>query len=246
MRVVAFCAAAALLVGLLFGVMPAWRATAFSTAEVIGSDTRTTTGSGGRLRGLLVVGEVAMAVFLLFGAGLLLRTLLAVEAFDRGYRADSVLSMLLDPLGSKYPTDEALQQFYDQVEAEIAAVPGVAGVAFASDRPLDFFDAGGTLVRDRGRPPARRQGPAEHGVSGRQPDVLLDARSAHPGWTRLRSARCACGRAGVHRERGLRTDVSRAFTGRPARGAAADLLAGSQTGRSRDRWRCAAGEGTPG
>ena len=123
--------------------MPAWKATAFSTAEVIGSDTRTTTGSGGRLRGLLVMGEVAMAVFLLAGAGLLLRTLLAVEAFDRGYRADSVLSMLVDPLGSKYPTAEALQQFYDQVEAEIAAVPGVAGVAWASDRPLDFFDTGG-------------------------------------------------------------------------------------------------------
>ena len=142
-RVVAFCAAAAVFVGLVFGVMPAWKATAFSTAEVIGSDTRTTTGSGGRLRGLLVMGEVAMAVFLLAGAGLLLRTLLAVEAFDRGYRAESVLSMLVDPLGSKYPTAEALQQFYDQVEAEIAAVPGAAGAAWASDRPLDFFDTGG-------------------------------------------------------------------------------------------------------
>ena len=153
MRVVAFCAAAALLVGLLFGVMPAWRATAFSTAEVIGSDTRTTTGSSGRLRGLLVVGEVAMAVFLLSGAGLLLRSLLAVEAYDRGYRAESVLSMLVDPLGSKYPTDEALQQFYDQVETEIAAVPGVAGVAWASDRPLDFFESGGFSFEIAGDPP---------------------------------------------------------------------------------------------
>ncbi len=153
MRVVAFCAVAALFVGLLFGVMPAWKATAFSTAEVIGSDTRTTTGSGGRLRGLLVVGEVAVAVLLLAGAGLLLRTLLAVESFDRGYRADSVLSMLVDPLGSKYPTDEALQQFYDQVEAEIAAVPGVAGVAWASDRPLDFFETGGVSYEIVGDPP---------------------------------------------------------------------------------------------
>jgi putative ABC transport system permease protein len=153
MRVVAFSAAAALFVGLLFGVMPAWKATAFSTAEVIGSDTRTTTGRSGRLRALLVVGEVAMAVFLLSGAGLLLRTLLAVEAFDRGYRAGSVLSMLVDPLGSKYPTPEALQQFYDQVEAEIAAVPGVAGVAWASDRPLDFFDPGGVSFEIVGDPP---------------------------------------------------------------------------------------------
>ena len=88
------------------------------------SDSRTITGGGGRLRGLLVIGEVATAVLLLFGAGLLLRTLLAVEAFDRGYRAESVLSMLVDPLGSKYPTAESLQQFYDQVEAEIARRSG--------------------------------------------------------------------------------------------------------------------------
>ena len=153
MRVVAFCFGAALLVGLVFGVMPAWKATDFSSAEVIGANNRTIAGGGGRLRGLLVVGEVATAVLLLFGAGLLLRTLLAVEAFDRGYRADSVLSMLVDPLGSKYPTDQSLQQFYDQTAAEIAAVPGVASVAWASALPLGFFDAGGFSFEIAGDPP---------------------------------------------------------------------------------------------
>jgi putative ABC transport system permease protein len=143
MRLVAFCAATALLVGLIFGVMPALKATEFSSAEVIASNSRSVTGTGGRLRGLLVSGEVATAVLLLFGAGLLLRTLMAVDSFDRGYRAESVLSMLLDPLGSKYPTPESLQQFFDQVETEIAAVPGVAGVAYSSELPLDVFgDAG--------------------------------------------------------------------------------------------------------
>jgi putative ABC transport system permease protein len=143
MRVVLFAAGAAVLVGLLFGVMPAWQATDFSSAEIIGSDSRTISAGSGRLRGLLVVGEVATAVLLLFGAGLLLRTLMAVEGFDRGYRAESVLSMLVDPLGSEYPTADSLQRFYDQVDAEISAVPGVAGVAWASSLPLDFFDAGG-------------------------------------------------------------------------------------------------------
>jgi len=152
MRVVAFCAGTALVVGLLFGVLPALKATDFSSAEVMGSGSRSVTG-GGRLRGLLVIGEVAAAVLLLFGAGLLLRTLMAVDGFDRGYRAESVLSMLVDPLGSKYPTDELLQQFYDQVEAEIAAVPGVAGVAWTSTLPLDFFDAGGISFEIVGDPP---------------------------------------------------------------------------------------------
>ena len=152
-RVITFCAAAALLVGLFFGVIPAWRASDFSSAQAFASDSRSVTSGAGRLRGLLVIGEVATAVLLLFGAGLLLRTLSAVEGFDRGYRAGSVLSMLVDPLGSKYPTDELLQQFLDQVEGEVSAVPGVAGVAWASSVPLDFFDEGGFSFEIVGDPP---------------------------------------------------------------------------------------------
>ncbi len=61
--------------------------------------------------------------------------------------------MLVDPLGSKYPTPQSLQQFFDQVEAEIATVPGVAGVAWASELPLDFFDSGGLSFEIVGDPP---------------------------------------------------------------------------------------------
>jgi putative ABC transport system permease protein len=135
-RVVAFCITASLLVGVLFGIAPAWQAMSFSSSEVMGSDSRTTTGGGGRLRNLFVVSEVATAVLLLFGAGLLLRTLIAVSSYDRGYRAESVLSMLVDPLGSAYPTPEKLQQFFDQVEAEVRAVPGVADVGWSTALPL--------------------------------------------------------------------------------------------------------------
>ena len=136
LRVVAFCAAAALTIGVLFGLAPAWQATSISTTAAMGADTRTTTGGAGRLRNLLVIGEVATAVLLLFGAGLLLRTLMAVESFDRGYRAESVLTMLVDPLGSSYPTPEKLQQFFDQVEAEVRTVPGVQDAAWSSALPL--------------------------------------------------------------------------------------------------------------
>ena len=135
-RVIAFCAAAALIVGVVFGIAPAFQATAMAPTEAMGADSRTTTGSGGRLRNLLVAGEVATAVLLLFGAGLLLRTLMAVSSYDRGYRAESVLTMLVDPLADSYPTPERLQQFFDQVEAEVRAVPGVADVGWSSALPL--------------------------------------------------------------------------------------------------------------
>jgi putative ABC transport system permease protein len=136
MRVVAFCAAAVLFVGLLFGIAPAWQATRFSLPRAIASETRTTTGGSGRLRSLLVAGEVATAVLLLFGAGLLLRTLSALQDVDRGYRAEGVLTMIVDPLGSRYPTDASLLQFFDQVEREVTSVPGVRTVAWASSVPL--------------------------------------------------------------------------------------------------------------
>ena len=136
MRVVAFCAGAALVIGVLFGIAPAWQATNMRASEAMGPDSRTTVGGGGRMRNLLVTAEVATAVLLLFGAGLLLRTLMAVESYDRGYRAESVLTMLVDPLGSSYPTPERLQQFFDQVETEVRTVPGVQDVAWSSALPL--------------------------------------------------------------------------------------------------------------
>ena len=140
MRVVAFCAATALLVGVLFGLAPAWQATELSSSQVMASDSRSTTGRAGIIGGILVAGEVATAVLLLFGAGLLLRTLLAVENVDRGYRADRVLTMMVDPLGSSYPTPAKLLQFYDSVEQEIRAVPGVASVGWTTALPLGPSD----------------------------------------------------------------------------------------------------------
>ena len=129
MRLVAFCAGAALSVGLLFGLAPAWQARRSQTAQALALDNRTTVGGGGRLRNVLVAGEVATAVLLLVGAGLLLRTLVAVQNVDRGDRAESVLTLLVDPLGSEYPTAERLMQFYDAVEQEARAMPGVGARA---------------------------------------------------------------------------------------------------------------------
>jgi putative ABC transport system permease protein len=152
-RVAAFCAAVAILVGLVFGLAPAWQAIELSSAQVIASDSRTATGRGGTIRALLVVAEVATAVLLLFGAGLLLRTLMAVENVDRGYRAERVLTMIVDPLGSRYPNAASLLQFYEQVEQEIMALPGVRSVAWASTLPLGPSYAGRSFIEIVGDPP---------------------------------------------------------------------------------------------
>ena len=141
-RVVAVCVGVSLLVGLLFGVGPAWQATDLPTIQALASDGRTMTGRGGRTRALLVVGEVATAVLLLFGGGLLLRTLLAVRSVDPGYRAENVLTMMVDPLGSRYPTDSALLQFLEAIEHEVVGLPGVRSLAWTSTLPMGPSDRG--------------------------------------------------------------------------------------------------------
>lgn len=152
LRIVGFCMVAATLAGVLFGLAPVWHAMRQSPAQAIGSETRGTTGRGGKLRGLLVIAEVATAVVLLFGAGLLLRTLLAIEGADRGYRADGALTMLVDPLGDRYPTPESLLQFFDEIEREVVAIHDVSHVAWSSALPLG--DPGGQRLFDViGRPP---------------------------------------------------------------------------------------------
>ena len=177
-RLVAFCAGAALFVGLLFGLAPAWQATALRPRRRWLTDSRTTVGGGGRLRNVLVAGEVATAVLLLVGAGLLLRTLLAVQNIDRGYRAESVLTMLVDPLGSEYPTAEKLLQFYDAVEQEVTRAAGCAEYRRGPARCRWGFPM---RARDSclivGDPPPQRRQAADGGLPGRERLLLPGSRS---------------------------------------------------------------------
>jgi putative ABC transport system permease protein len=152
-RVGVFCAVAAISVGVLFGLAPAWQATGVASSQAMASEGRGTTSRGGSLRTFLVVGEVATAVVLLFGAGLLLRTLLALEQVDRGYRADSVLTMMVDPLGSEYREPGSLQRFFDNVEREVRKDPAVRDVAWASTLPLGTSEAGDVPFEIIGAPP---------------------------------------------------------------------------------------------
>jgi len=140
-RVVGFCAVSALAIGILFGVAPAIQATGRSLMHVIGSESRSATGRDGRVRSLLVAGEVATAVLLLCGAGLLLRTLIAVERLDAGYAADNALTALLNlpggVPGSSYATRDSMQRFYTAVEQQLAMSPAVKSVAWGRALPLD-------------------------------------------------------------------------------------------------------------
>ena len=165
LRIVGFCLVVALLTGLLFGLAPVWQASQAAPVQTVGSQGRGMTNAGGRLRNALVVGQVAVAVALLFGGGLLLRSLIALNGVDRGYAASNVLSLMVDPLGSRYPTAADLQRFYDGVGREVREVPGVRNAAWATTLPMgesSFGDAffavdGGPAVDPQARPSADYQ-----------------------------------------------------------------------------------------
>jgi putative ABC transport system permease protein len=153
-RVGAFCAVLAIALGVTFGLAPAWHTRGIaSSAQAMAGATRTTTAQGGRLRAMFVVGEVAAAVLLLVGAGLLLRTLLAVDNVPRGYEADSALTVFVDPLGGRYPTKEALLQFFNSIERETLSDANVRSIAWASTLPMGESTFGASAFQVVGDPP---------------------------------------------------------------------------------------------
>ena len=166
-RVAAFCAIASLTVGLAFALAPAWQLTGPSVLHAIGTESRTTT-RGGRFRSALVVAEVAAAVLVLCGAGLMLRTLISLQSVDPGSGAREALTMTLNlpvPNGrtpSRYETQEAVYRFYDSVERELAQTAGVSRAAIGGVLPLDGMWTG-QVIDIEGDPP--RRGPSRNLVS---------------------------------------------------------------------------------
>ena len=163
-RVIAFCAATALFVGVMFGLAPAWQSTGTRLVQVMMSATRGTTRSGGRFRSVLVAGEVATAVLLLCGAGLLLRTLVALDNVDGGHRIENALTMQVTlsyglPT-SRHKTPQSMLRFYQSVEQEVTNLPGVRSAGWGSGLPLDGFFYQGFPVRVVGQAAAERSGTA--------------------------------------------------------------------------------------
>jgi putative ABC transport system permease protein len=131
----------AIAAGVLVGVAPALQATRADPHETLKADGRGSSGrAGSRVRGVLVVAEIALSVVLLLGAGLLLRSFLNAYAVDAGFDPRGVLTMRLTLPREKYP-GEAAGAFFDRLVERLSAVPGVRSVAAASQYPpLAAFD----------------------------------------------------------------------------------------------------------
>ena len=120
--------------GLVFGTLPAWAAAA-SVADAARSGTRQTRG-GNRARSVLLVGEVALALVLVVGAGLLLKSFSALVRQTPGFDTSELLTGNVILNGPRYADVSARSRFWDDVETRMRSVPGVRDVAITTDLPI--------------------------------------------------------------------------------------------------------------
>ena len=152
-RVVGFTLAASVTTGILFGLAPALQISRTDVQESLKESGRGSSSSRrhNRLRNLLIVGEVALSVVLLVGAGLLFRSFLQLQSVNTGFTSQQVLTVQLSPAGSKYRRDADYISFYSQTMQRISAIPGVESVGAINTLPLDKGPTAG--FRIEGRPP---------------------------------------------------------------------------------------------
>src|SRR5580700_1597786 len=152
-RVLFFTLAISLGTGIVFGIIPASRVSQFHLAYSLKQGgSRNGVGSGGhRLRDALVISEVALAIVLLTGAALMIRSLQNLYHLDPGFRADHVLVMRTPLPRQKYEAFAARAAFYEQVLERVEGLPGVVAAGYTTWVPLT--NAGGaTGITIEGKP----------------------------------------------------------------------------------------------
>lgn len=136
--VVLFTLVLGLVTTIVFGLAPALRTLRVNLVESLreGGQQSTVGGSRQRLRGLLVVAEVALAVVLVVGAGLMIRSLSALGRIDLGFNAEHMLTMRVSIPQGRYDTPEKVVAFYRQLMEHVRALPGVQSAGVVRALPL--------------------------------------------------------------------------------------------------------------
>ena len=133
--VLAFAVGLTTVTALVFGLWPAWRLSRVNLQEALRESGRGMSSShaAARTRSILLVVQCALAIMLLAGAGLLLRSLGALHGMDTGFRTANLLTMRVNASRTTYAQQPQLRQFYDQVLQRVQALPGVKSAAIATD-----------------------------------------------------------------------------------------------------------------
>jgi putative ABC transport system permease protein len=136
--VLLFSAVMVVFVAIAFGLVPAWQASRPHVQETLKDGGRSSTASAAqhRLRGLLVMAETALALVLLVGAGLMMKSMYRLLQVDPGFRPERVLTMEINLRTAQYSQPETTRNFWRQVLDKVRALPGVDTAALGTVLPL--------------------------------------------------------------------------------------------------------------
>jgi putative ABC transport system permease protein len=178
--VLGFTLGISLLTGLVFGLAPAWQVSRTNLQSSLKETGQSTSAASAtrRLRGILVVSEMALAVLLLVGAGLLIRSFQHLLEVSPGFQRQHLLSMRLSPPAKAYPDGTPLQAFYQQVLNRVKTIPGVQAAGAVSELPMsDSYSSGSTFVEQTSAVDLPRYAPLSN-----LPFIEADFRTAAPGY----------------------------------------------------------------
>jgi putative ABC transport system permease protein len=149
--VLIFALVLGLTMGILSGFAPALKSTGHRLREFLSLSESNATARRQRLRSVLVVAEIALALVLLTGAGLMLKSFMRLRAVDPGFRTENVLTMAVDLPDVTYPTTTAIQAFHESMLAKLSNLPGVVAAGAVNWMPLQPVLVRGDFHLDGGR-----------------------------------------------------------------------------------------------
>ena len=152
-RVVLFTAAVSVTTGVVFGLVPALRASAVEAAQVLKEESQSGGLERSRMRSALVVAQMATCVVLLAGAALCVRSLMNANAIDPGLDTHHIALAMLDP-GSLGYTPEKINNFYTRLLERVERLPGVTSASYAQFLPLGPARSGTSVGKQLGKDPS--------------------------------------------------------------------------------------------
>jgi predicted permease len=167
--VLAFTLVLSTLTGIVFGLVPALRATGGDVQQTLRDGGRGASAGRGRLRGSLVVGQISLALVLLVGATLMIRSFVAASRADLGFDTSKVLTARIYLAGERYSPRAARAGFLDAAAQRIAGLPGVRAAAATTAIPGD--DGGETIVVEAEGSPRPRGAEVTGGLLGGTPGL---------------------------------------------------------------------------
>ena len=149
LRVLVFTVGVSLVTGLLFGLAPALQASRLNLTDALKEGDRGSSGGRQRMRSVLVVGEVALTLTLLVGAGLLIQSFRRVLQVDPGFEPQNLLTM---QISASNPDGHQVVGFFNQLQENLRSLPGVKAVAISNGLPMGVVNRPVFFIEGQPRP----------------------------------------------------------------------------------------------